>query len=73
MSLLPDSKIEHLRKNTVDSPAGKAGSVLVLEFTLTGRLFMALNGRCRQSTASLEVGGSGTRSFRSISSVFSLV
>src|SRR4051812_43144645 len=29
VSLLPDSKIEHVQKNTVDSPAGKAGSVLV--------------------------------------------
>jgi predicted 3-demethylubiquinone-9 3-methyltransferase (glyoxalase superfamily) len=73
VSLLPDSKIEHVQKNTVDSPAGKAGSVLVLEFTLAGQRFMALNGRCRQSTASLDVGGSGTKSFRSISSVFSFV
>ena len=44
VSLLPDSKIEHVQKNTVDSPAGKAGSVLVVEFTLAGQRFMALNG-----------------------------
>jgi predicted 3-demethylubiquinone-9 3-methyltransferase (glyoxalase superfamily) len=44
VSLLPDSKIEHVQKNTVDSPAGKAGSVLVVEFTLAGQGFMALNG-----------------------------
>ena len=44
VSLLPDSKIEHIQKNTVDSPAGKAGSVLVVEFTLAGQRFMALNG-----------------------------
>jgi predicted 3-demethylubiquinone-9 3-methyltransferase (glyoxalase superfamily) len=44
VSLLPDSKIEHVQKNTVDSRAGKAGSVLVVEFTLAGQRFMALNG-----------------------------
>jgi predicted 3-demethylubiquinone-9 3-methyltransferase (glyoxalase superfamily) len=44
VSLLPDSKIEHVQKNTVDSQAGKAGSVLVVEFTLAGQRFMALNG-----------------------------
>src|SRR6201990_2070605 len=44
VSLLPDSKIEHVQRNTVDSRAGKAGSVLVVEFTLAGQRFMALNG-----------------------------
>jgi len=44
VSLLPDSKIETIQNNTVDSPAGKAGSVLVVEFTLAGQRFMALNG-----------------------------
>jgi predicted 3-demethylubiquinone-9 3-methyltransferase (glyoxalase superfamily) len=44
VSLLPDSRIEKIQKNTVDSPAGKAGSVLVVEFTLAGQRFMALNG-----------------------------
>jgi predicted 3-demethylubiquinone-9 3-methyltransferase (glyoxalase superfamily) len=44
VSLLPDSRIEHVQKNTVDSRAGKAGSVLVVEFTLAGQRFMALNG-----------------------------
>jgi predicted 3-demethylubiquinone-9 3-methyltransferase (glyoxalase superfamily) len=44
VSLLPDSKIEKVQKNTVDSPAGKAGSLLVVEFTLAGQRFMALNG-----------------------------
>ena len=43
-SLLPDLKITHVQKNPVDSPAGKAGSVLVVEFTLAGQSFMALNG-----------------------------
>jgi predicted 3-demethylubiquinone-9 3-methyltransferase (glyoxalase superfamily) len=44
VSLLPDSRIEHVQRNPVDSPAGKAGSVLVAEFTLAGQRFMALNG-----------------------------
>jgi predicted 3-demethylubiquinone-9 3-methyltransferase (glyoxalase superfamily) len=44
VSLLPDSRIEQVQKNAVDSRAGKAGSVLVVEFTLAGQRFMALNG-----------------------------
>ena len=44
VSLLPDSRIEIVQKNPVDGPAGKAGTVLVVEFTLAGQRFMALNG-----------------------------
>jgi predicted 3-demethylubiquinone-9 3-methyltransferase (glyoxalase superfamily) len=44
VSLLPDSRIETVQKNVTDSPSGKAGSVLVVEFTLAGQRFMALNG-----------------------------
>jgi predicted 3-demethylubiquinone-9 3-methyltransferase (glyoxalase superfamily) len=47
VSLLPDSHIEHVQKNPVDGPAGKAGQVLVVEFTLAGQRFMALNGGMR--------------------------
>src|SRR5450631_1717548 len=47
VSLLPDSQIEKVQKNTVDGPAGKAGTVLVVEFTLAGQRFMALNGGVR--------------------------
>jgi predicted 3-demethylubiquinone-9 3-methyltransferase (glyoxalase superfamily) len=47
VSLLPDSRIEKIQKNTVDGPAGKAGSVLVVDFTLAGQRFMALNGGMR--------------------------
>jgi predicted 3-demethylubiquinone-9 3-methyltransferase (glyoxalase superfamily) len=47
VSLLPDSRIEKVQKNATDSPAGKAGSVLVVEFTLAGQRFMALNGGTR--------------------------
>src|SRR5688572_19892509 len=44
VSLLPDARIDHVQKNVVDSPAGKAGSVLVVAFTLAGQTFLALNG-----------------------------
>jgi len=44
VSLLPESRIETVQRNTVDGPGGKAGSVLVMEFTLGGQRFMALNG-----------------------------
>ena len=44
VSLLPDSKIETVARNSSDSPGGKAGTVLVVEFTLAGQRFMALNG-----------------------------
>src|SRR6266478_7332845 len=47
VSLLTDSRIEKIQKNTVDSPAGKAGSVLVVDFTLAGQRYMALNGGTR--------------------------
>jgi len=44
VSLLPDSRIESVQRNPVDGPSGKAGSVLVIEFTVAGQRFMALNG-----------------------------
>jgi predicted 3-demethylubiquinone-9 3-methyltransferase (glyoxalase superfamily) len=47
VSLLPDSAIETVQRNPIDSPSGKAGSVLVVEFTLAGQSFMALNGGTR--------------------------
>ncbi len=47
VSLLPGSRIEKVQKNNIDGPAGKAGSVLVVEFTLAGQRFMALNGGTR--------------------------
>jgi predicted 3-demethylubiquinone-9 3-methyltransferase (glyoxalase superfamily) len=44
VSLLPDSRIEHIQHNVIDSPGGKQGAVLVVEFTLAGQRFVALNG-----------------------------
>ena len=47
VSLLPDSHIDRVQRNVADSPAGKAGTVLVVEFTLAGQRFLALNGGTR--------------------------
>jgi predicted 3-demethylubiquinone-9 3-methyltransferase (glyoxalase superfamily) len=47
VSLLPDSGINHIQRNPVDGPAGKAGTVLVVQFTLAGQQYMALNGGTR--------------------------
>jgi len=47
VSLLPDSRIERIQKNPVDGPAGNAGTVLVVQFTLAGQPYMALNGGTR--------------------------
>jgi predicted 3-demethylubiquinone-9 3-methyltransferase (glyoxalase superfamily) len=44
VSLLPDSRIEKIQRNPMDSPGGKAGTVLVVEFAVAGQRFMALNG-----------------------------
>jgi len=44
VSLLPDSRIEKIQRNPIDGPAGKAGTVLVVDFTLAGQRFMVLNG-----------------------------
>lgn len=46
-SLLPGSRIERVQKSPADTPAGKAGGVLVVEFTLAGQRFLALNGGAR--------------------------
>ncbi|QCI67057.1 VOC family protein [Phreatobacter stygius] len=44
VSIVPDSRIKHIQKNVGDSPGGKDGSVLVVDFVLAGQSFMALNG-----------------------------
>jgi predicted 3-demethylubiquinone-9 3-methyltransferase (glyoxalase superfamily) len=47
VSLLPDSRIDKIQHNTIDSRSGPAGSVLVVQFTLAGQEYMALNGGMR--------------------------
>ena len=47
VSLLPDSRIDRVQRNVVDGPGGKAGTVLVVQFTLSGQEYMAFNGGMR--------------------------
>ena len=44
VSLLPDSRIDHVTRSPTDNPSMKAGGVLTVEFTLAGRAYMGLNG-----------------------------
>jgi predicted 3-demethylubiquinone-9 3-methyltransferase (glyoxalase superfamily) len=44
VSLLPDSRGDKVQRAPGDYPSGKAGNVLVVEFTLMGRPFVGLNG-----------------------------
>jgi predicted 3-demethylubiquinone-9 3-methyltransferase (glyoxalase superfamily) len=44
VSLLPDSRIDRVVRSPADTPSGPAGMVLVVEFTLAGGKFQALNG-----------------------------
>lgn len=43
-SLLPNSAITKVVKSPADYPGGKKDSVLVVEFTLAGQSYLALNG-----------------------------
>jgi predicted 3-demethylubiquinone-9 3-methyltransferase (glyoxalase superfamily) len=43
-SLFPDSRIDKVTRAPSDYPSGKAGDVLMVEFTLMGRPFLGLNG-----------------------------
>src|SRR5215813_2038579 len=47
VSLVPDSKIESIQRSPADYPHGKAGNVIVVQFTLAGQRFTALNGGMR--------------------------
>lgn len=44
VSLLPDSRIDAVIESPGDYPDGKAGDVLLVEFTLAGNRYTALNG-----------------------------
>ena len=43
-SLFPDSRIDAVHRAPSDYPAGKAGEVMLVEFTLMGQSFSGLNG-----------------------------
>jgi predicted 3-demethylubiquinone-9 3-methyltransferase (glyoxalase superfamily) len=42
-SLFPDSRVDDVTPVPADTPSGPAGSVQVVEFTLAGQPFMAIN------------------------------
>ena len=44
VSLFPDSRVDKVVRSAADYPSGKAGDVLVVEFTLAGNKFTGLNG-----------------------------
>jgi predicted 3-demethylubiquinone-9 3-methyltransferase (glyoxalase superfamily) len=44
VSLLPDSHVDQVVRSPADTPSGQEGSVLLVEFTLAGQRFTALNG-----------------------------
>lgn len=44
VSLLPDSRIDEVQTAPGDYPSGQAGDVLLVEFTLAGSRYTALNG-----------------------------
>ncbi len=43
-SLFPDSRIDHIARSSIDYPGGKVGDVILVEFTLAGLSYQALNG-----------------------------
>src|SRR3974377_1969988 len=43
-SILPDSSVDAVHRAPNDYPSGKAGDVLMVEFTLMGQKFTGLNG-----------------------------
>ena len=43
VSLLPDSRIDRVTRSPMDTPGGTAGTVLIVEFTLAGSPYIALN------------------------------
>jgi predicted 3-demethylubiquinone-9 3-methyltransferase (glyoxalase superfamily) len=44
VSLLPDSHVERISRSAADTPAGPAGMILTVDFTLVGQHFQGLNG-----------------------------
>jgi len=44
VTLVPNSRIDRIFRSPVDTPSGKAGSVLTVEFTLAGTQYLGLNG-----------------------------
>jgi predicted 3-demethylubiquinone-9 3-methyltransferase (glyoxalase superfamily) len=43
-SLFPSSRIDNVFRSPADTPSGRAGAVLTVDFTLDGQRFIGLNG-----------------------------
>lgn len=43
-SIFPDARIDHVWTSTLDTPGAKEGEVILVEFTLAGQSYQALNG-----------------------------
>ena len=44
VSLFPDSQIDRILRSSIDTPGAKKGEPLLIEFTLAGKGYQALNG-----------------------------
>jgi predicted 3-demethylubiquinone-9 3-methyltransferase (glyoxalase superfamily) len=44
VTLLPNSRVDSVRRSPADTPSGPAGMVLTVDFTLDGQRFQCLNG-----------------------------
>ncbi|GJD93298.1 VOC family protein [Methylobacterium iners] len=44
VSLVPDSRIDHIQRSPGPWPAGDTGDIILIAFTLGGQSFQALNG-----------------------------
>lgn len=44
VSVVPDSRIEHVQRSPRAWPGGEAGEAIVVDFTLAGQAYQALNG-----------------------------
>ena len=44
VTLFPGSRVDHVQRSPADNPSMKEGGVLVVEFTLAGQSYIALNG-----------------------------
>ncbi len=43
-SIFRNSRLDHVERSSIDYPGGKAGTVILVEFTLAGLSYQALNG-----------------------------
>jgi predicted 3-demethylubiquinone-9 3-methyltransferase (glyoxalase superfamily) len=44
VTLLPDSRVDNVSRSPADNPSTPAGAVLLVQFTLAGQPFTAING-----------------------------